>query len=250
VSDQREPGTVADPLWSVTQGSALPAAADHTPPSGVVLDAAVPPGHARSGWRIVRRVALVVVLGLVGYYLVTLYQVWDTGRSDGARPADAIVVLGAAQYDGRPSPQLEARLEQALALYEAGIAPYVFVTGGNQPGDRFTEASTSAAYLVERGVPEGAILAEDQGSSTWESLQAVADALVPLGLDEVVIVTDPFHSLRSELMAEELGLSATSSPTRTSPVTGGRALVHHLQEAGGVAIARIVGFDRLESWIG
>ena len=99
---------------------------------------------------------------VVGYYLVSLYQVWSTGRSDQARPVDAIVVMGAAQYDGDPSPQLAARLDHVAELWPQGLAPLVVVTGGNQPGDRFTEAEASAAYLVERGVPADAIVLEGE----------------------------------------------------------------------------------------
>ena len=89
----------------------------------------------------------------VGYYAITLFQVWSTGRSDYDGPADAIVVMGAAQYDGRPSPQLAARLDHVVELWPQGPAPLVVVTGGKRPGDRFTEAEASAAYLEERGVP-------------------------------------------------------------------------------------------------
>ena len=111
-------------------------------------------------------------------------------------------MLGAAQYDGRPSPQLAARLDHALELYDEGVAPVVMVTGGNQPGDRFTEAEASANYLVDRGVPETAIMREDAGHTTYESLDAAADQLLDAGLDDVVLVTDPYHSLRSRLIAE------------------------------------------------
>ena len=107
--------------------------------------------------------------------------------------------MGAAQYDGEPSPQLAARLDHVAELWPRGLAPLVVVTGGNRPGDRFTEAEASAAYLVERGVPEAAILREDQGTTSYESLRGVADVLGERGLDDVLIVTDPYHALRSRL---------------------------------------------------
>jgi uncharacterized SAM-binding protein YcdF (DUF218 family) len=179
------------------------------------------------------------------YYAVTLIQVVSAGRQTGPDSAEAIVVLGAAQYDGRPSPQLAARLDHALELYEAGVAPVVMVTGGNQPGDRFTEAEASATYLVDRGVPEAAIMREGQGHTTYESLDAAADQLLDAGLDDVVLVTDPYHSLRSRLIAEEVGLKADLSPTPTSVVTGWSSFRRELAEAGGVAVGRIIGFDRL-----
>jgi uncharacterized SAM-binding protein YcdF (DUF218 family) len=207
----------------------------------------------RLGWSW-KRWVLVGVAGVLAlsflYYLVTLFQVVRAGRETDPDPAEAIVVLGAAQYDGRPSPQLAARLDHALALYEEGLAPVVMVTGGNQPGDRFTEAEASASYLVDRGVPEQAIMREDQGRTTYESLAGAADQLLGAGLDEVVLVTDPYHSLRSRLIAEEVGLDAALSPTPSSVVTGWSSLRRQLQEAGGVAVGRVIGFDRLSDLTG
>ncbi len=191
------------------------------------------------------RALLLLVAAVVGYYLISLYQVWSTGRDDQARPVDAIVVMGAAQYDGRPSPQLAARLDHVVELWPQGLAPMVVVTGGNQPGDRFTEAEASAAYLTARGVPGEAIVREDEGRSTYESLQNVARLMGERGVDRVLIVTDPFHSLRSRLIAEDAGLEAYVSPTRTGVVTGGRSFVRHLEEAAGVAVGRLFGFDRI-----
>jgi uncharacterized SAM-binding protein YcdF (DUF218 family) len=205
-----------------------------------------PSGPARGRRRRRWLVALLVVVVLpIAYYLVSLYQVWSTGRTDQARPVDAIVVLGAAQYDGDPSPQLRARLDQVVRLWPQGLAPLVVVTGGNQPGDRFTEAEASAAYLVDAGVPAEAILQEDGGTTTYESLDAVDDLLAARGLDRVLLVTDPYHALRTRLIAEEVGLEAYVSPTTTSVVTGRASLRRHLQEAAGVAVGRIVGFERL-----
>ncbi len=198
----------------------------------------------RNAGRVVRAV-LLLLAAAAAYYLISLYQVWSTGRSDQARPVDAIVVMGAAQYDGRPSPQLAARLDHVAELWPQGLAPMVVVTGGNQPGDRFTEAEASAAYLEERGVPAEAIVQEGEGRTSYESLQGVARLLEERGLDSVLIVTDPFHSLRSRLIAEDAGLEAHVSPTTTSVVTGGRSVTRHLEEAAGVAVGRLFGFDRL-----
>ena len=195
------------------------------------------------------RRALIAAAALVGvlafYGLISLWQVWSTGRSDQARPVDAIVVLGAAQYDGRPSPQLAARLDQVIELWPQDLAPLVVVTGGNQPGDRFTEAEASASYLIDQGVPESAILLEDAGSTTYESLDRVAEILDARGLDSVLIVTDPYHALRSRLIAQEVGMVAFVSPTETSVVTGASSFKRQLGEAAGVAVGRIIGFERL-----
>ncbi len=127
------------------------------------------------GRRIVQ-IVIAVALIAVGYYAVTLWQVWSTGRADESRNVDAIVVLGAAQYDGRPSPQLAARLDHVVDLWAADLAAQVVVTGGNQEGDRFTEASASAQYLVERGVPASAIVQEDAGTTTFDSLERASFA--------------------------------------------------------------------------
>ena len=135
---------------------------DTTP---VALVRPLPEGRGRRAprrrWRWFVWTGLVVVVAALGYLAVSYVQVWSTGRSDQRRAVDAIVVMGAAQYDGDPSPQLAARLDHVVELWPQGLAPLVVVTGGNRPGDRFTEAQASADYLVERGVPADAILRED-----------------------------------------------------------------------------------------
>jgi len=199
----------------------------------------------RRPWRWVLLGIGVVVLLAVGYYAITLYQVWSTGRSEYDGPADAIVVMGAAQYDGRPSPQLAARLDHVVELWPQGVAPLVVVTGGKRPGDRFTEAQASASYLEERGVPAEAIVLEDQGTNSYQSLRAVAGLLAARGLDDVVIVTDPYHALRSKLTAEQVGLTAHVSPTPSSVVRGRDAAGRELREAAGVAVGRLIGFEHI-----
>lgn len=182
---------------------------------------------------------------LVGYVLMTFWQVRSTGAGDEAQGAGAIVVMGAAQYDGRPSPQLAARLDHVVDLWSQGLAPVVVVTGGNQPGDRFTEADASRAYLVERGVPEAAILAEETGSSTYESLENVAELLGDTSTP-LLLVTDPYHALRSKLTAQDVGFTGVYvSPTPSSVVTGGAEFRRQLGETAGVALGRIIGFERL-----
>ena len=201
------------------------------------------------GWSWRRAAALVLGM-LVLYYAVNVMLVVRAGRDDEAAPVDAIVVLGAAQYDGRPSPQLAARLDHVVTLWQRGLAQYVVVTGGNQPGDRFTEASASRDYLVARGVPDDSILAEDTSDNTYDSLAAAADLLLAKGLERVLLVTDPFHAARVELIADEVGLDARSSPTPTSVVTGWSSTRGHLKEAAGVSLGRIIGFRRLTALTG
>jgi len=198
--------------------------------------------------RFARVVGLLLIISLV-YGCINVAQVWWVGKSDQARVVDAIVVLGVAQYDGRPSPQLQARLDHALALLLEGASPLVITTGGNQPGDRFTEAETSANYLIKGlGIDYQAveILQENSGSTTRESLIGVRDIMQSRGLHSILIVTDPYHSLRSRLIAQDFGLVAYVSPTRTSPLRGASAVSRHVREALGVAVAHLIGFANLE----
>ena len=199
--------------------------------------------------RFARVAGLLVSISLT-YGCINVAQVWWVGRSDQARAVDAIVVLGVAQYDGRPSPQLQARLDHALALWQKGLSPLVITTGGNQPGDRFTEAETSANYLMEGSadvaVPTDSIVQENTGSTTRESLIEVSKIMQARGLHSVLIVTDPYHSLRSRLIAQDLDLVAYVSPTRTSPLRGASAVSRHVREALGVAVAHLIGFANLE----
>lgn len=193
---------------------------------------------------LVQVILLLSTLALA-YLAVVFFQVWSASRTDEARPAQAIVVLGAAQYDGEPSPVFAARLDHAAELYQAGIAPVVVVTGGKQEGDRFSEAAAGADYLHERGVPDEDILRETGGTNTWESLAASARFLGERGIDEVVLVSDPFHAERVDAIASEVGLDAHVSPTRTSPIDGAAELQRMAGETLKVAVGRIIGFRRM-----
>ena len=204
-------------------------------------------GRTRSvNWtRIVRWGLVVAVAVPVLYFGVTFVQVWWTARRDGARPAQAVVVLGAAQYDGRPSPVLRARLDHAADLWHRKIAPVVVVTGGKEEGDRFTESQAGANYLHTKGIPDEAILREATGRTSWQSLAASARFLRQRGIREVVLVSDPFHAARIRGIADELGLDAATSPTRTSPIKGLSEFRHMVTETAQVGIARVIGFRRL-----
>ena len=169
--------------------------------------------------RVVGAFALAVVLLVVS----TATGIWWTARQDSRPSSDAIVVLGSAQYNGVPSSIFEARLEHALTLYENGVAPVVVTVGGKADGDMFTEAESGRAYLAEAGVPEDALLAVEQGVDTLESMRAVGTAFGERGWDSAVLVTDPWHALRAERMAEDAGIAAESSPTRQGPAVQTRA---------------------------
>ncbi len=246
-----ESGVTSGPITRPRQGDATPVGIVRPIPNRELagVDDLVDFGSGRRprrSWpRVTVRVALLAAAAAVVYYAVTFVQVRITGESDQARDVDAIVVMGAAQYDGRPSPQLAARLDHVVELWRDGVAEHVVVTGGKQPADTHTEAEASAEYLTARGVPESAILMESSGHSTYESMEGVADVLEANGLHTVLVVTDPYHALRARLMAQAVGLRAYVSPTRSSVVRGGNELRRELVEAGGVAIGRIVGMDRI-----
>ena len=194
--------------------------------------------------RLARRMAAVLVALLLVYFGVTFVQVWSASRASGPDSADAIVVLGAAQYDGQPSPVLRSRLDHAVELYERGVAPVVVVTGGNQPGDRFTEASAGDRYLQQHGVPASAMRLESQGSSSWESLAAAARFLRDEGITDVVLVSSPYHALRTEQIAAEVGLSGRASPAEETAGIGSRTY-HLARETLAVGIGRVIGHRRL-----
>jgi uncharacterized SAM-binding protein YcdF (DUF218 family) len=216
---------------------------------------ATPVGNARvvrrrPRWRRTLLALAAVVLVGFAYFGLTLLQVRAAGASDQARAVDAIVVMGAAQYDGRPSPQLAARLDHVVELWARGLAPLVVVTGGKQVGDRFTEAEASSSYLVEHGVPKESILEENSAHNSYDSLVGVRSLLRPRGLHRILLVSDPYHSLRIRLVSQELGMTAYVSPTRTSPVRGWTAFGKDVEEAAGISVGRIIGFRRLLSITG
>lgn len=158
---------------------------------------------------------LLMVVAVVG---TTALRVWQVARIDDQQPVDAVVVLGAAQYNGEPSAILAARLRHAADLYADGIAPRIVTVGGNRNGDRFTEAEASRDYLLKRGVPPNAVEIVPEGADTLRSLEAVAAAAADQGWESALLVSDPWHSLRARTMARDAGLEAWTSPTRSGPV--------------------------------
>lgn len=210
--------------------------------TGHLTTAARPPKRRRALRRILFAFAALLAV-LLGYVGVTFFQVWSAANSDDRSPASAIVVLGAAQYDGRPSPALQHRLDHAVELYRQGVAKVVVVSGGKQTGDRTTEGKVGYDYLRSKGIPDSAIRVEVGGTDTFEELSATALIVhnAKLGKD-VVVVTDPYHAYRSAAIAGEVGLDAHVSPTgaETSFAALGR-------ETLAVAAGRIIGFRRLSN---
>lgn len=196
--------------------------------------------------RMALKIVVIVVVGAAIYYAVTLVQVWLTSRHYDPVSAQAIVVMGAAQYNGVPSPDLAARLDQALLLFQQGYAHLIVCTGSKQPGDHYTEAESGKAYLESKGVPAADIL-EAGGRTSWTNLLLASRRLKPLGDTDVLIVTDPFHEDRSMAIASSVGLTPHPTPTQTSPITGSAVIPYFLTEAAGVAVGRIVGFQHLHA---
>ncbi len=185
-------------------------------------------------WLLTGIVFAMLAVGIGGALLVA--AVWRQARTDQAQPADAIVVLGTAQWNGYPGPVLRARLDHALDLYRQGLAPLLVVTGGRMPGDEFTEAEAARAYLIEQGVPPEAILLENEGRNSWESMRGVRDITAGAGIGRLLLVSDGFHLFRLKLMARDLGLDAAASPATGSPIRPGSGgeFGYMVREAAGV----------------
>ncbi|MCA1006632.1 YdcF family protein [Rhodococcus hoagii] len=190
-----------------------------------------------------------VVLGavLIGLVLVggTALRVWQVARVTDTTPADAIVVLGAAQYDGTPSSVFEARLDQAHKLYEQGVAATIVTVGGKQEGDEYTEAASGRNYLMDEGVPGGAIVAVEEGSDTLLSVEAVSREMGARGMHSAVLVSDPWHSLRTRTMARDAGLDAWTAPTRQGPAVMTRESQLHgiVRETGALLWYQLTHFS-------
>jgi uncharacterized SAM-binding protein YcdF (DUF218 family) len=173
----------------------------------------------RSSIRRLRSAILFLLLAAAVGYTVALIMVLVVSQQDQRRPVDAIIVLGAAQYNGRPSPVFRARLDHALALYREGLAPRIVVTGGVGRGDTTSEATVGRQYLVTREVTPAAVVVQPQGRSTQASMTAVADWLQRERLKRVILVSDPFHMFRLRLEARRTDLEAYTSPTESSPIS-------------------------------
>ena len=177
---------------------------------------------AKRAFTIVRRVLAIVVLTVFALWLISAAAVMLWSNRDEARPANAIVVLGAAQYAGRPSPVLKARLDHALDLWQRRLGQLLIVTGGTGAGDTTSEAAVGRTYAIKHGVPDTVILMETEGRTTSESMRAVAAMLEARGLQTALLVSDPFHMLRLRILARRFGFTPYTSPTRTSPISPNR----------------------------
>ncbi len=197
------------------------------------------------GRRWLRRGIFFVIALVPLSILAVMISVYVEARTASPQSADASVVMGAAQYNGNPSTVFAARLETAYQLWVDGYAPLIVLTGGKMPGDAYTEAETGAQYMLDRGVPASALVWEDQGRDTWQSMEGVKDVLDGTGVDSLLIVSDGFHLLRSELMARALGFEASGVAADDSPIQpwSGTELSYIIRETGGifVVLPRFVG---------
>lgn len=195
------------------------------------------------------RSALVLTLGvclaLVSYVVIVAVSLTWAGTHQSTDSVDAIVVMGAAQYDGVPSPLLASRLQHALDLWKQKQAPLIAVTGGKRPRDRFTEGDTSRRWLTDRGVPAANIIVESVGRSTWESVENLAPLLNAANVHSVVVVSSSWHVQRAELSLDELGFSSHSSASPDGVLSGSSEKSKLIREIAGVSLGRVIGFGTL-----
>jgi uncharacterized SAM-binding protein YcdF (DUF218 family) len=182
-------------------------------------------------------------LAALASWVLCVLAVLFWGSRDMARPADAIVVLGAAQYAGRPSPVLKARLDHAISLWKRGLARRLVLTGGLGTGDTISEAAVGRRYVMKAGVADSAILLENEGRTTSASLEAVAVIMAKERLERAILVSDPFHMLRLQIVAKRYGVESVTSPTRTSPISANRleAFAYVMSESVKVPATIVLG---------
>jgi uncharacterized SAM-binding protein YcdF (DUF218 family) len=178
--------------------------------------------RAKRAVNIIRRILTIVVVAIFVLWVISATAVLIWASRDEARPAQAIVVLGAAQYAGKPSPVLRARLDHALDLWNRHLASLLILTGGTGSGDTTSEAAVGRSYARKHGVPDSAILVESEGRTTSASMRAVAGMLEVRGLQSALLVSDPFHMLRLRILARRFGFTPYTSPTQTSPISPNR----------------------------
>jgi uncharacterized SAM-binding protein YcdF (DUF218 family) len=168
-------------------------------------------------FKIIRRVIAAVLLIVIAVPLYALGVTWQAANNPLTRNGDVIVVLGAAQLNGRPGEVLEARLQEAKRIYELGLAPQIITVGAGAPGDRTTEAASGKYWLSKNGVKSRYVTSLEVGRDTWVSTENYVKFMKVKDWNDVIIVTDPFHCRRAMTMANDLGVVATCSPVKTGP---------------------------------
>jgi uncharacterized SAM-binding protein YcdF (DUF218 family) len=197
--------------------------------------------------KLILRIIMTLITVVILYFAVTFVQIWMTGHEHSTKDAQAILVFGTTEDNGTPSPELQARLDQALVLWHKHRAPWIAVTGGKRPGDDFTEAEVSATYLEVHGVPRSKIL-KGSGTDTWENVATVLAKLKSHDIKTVLTVTDPFHEDRAMAISSSQGLTPYASPVRNSPTVKHSLWKYYLKETFEVGVGRIIGFRIFHSW--
>ena len=198
-------------------------------------------------FKLVLRIVSAIISLIVIYFAVTFVQIWMTSHDHSSNHADAILVFGTTEDNGTPSPELQARLDQALVLWHEGRASWIAVTGGKRPGDQFTEAGASAMYLENHGVPAAKIL-KGAGNNTWQNVATVLPKLTSHGIKTVLTVTDPFHEDRAMAISSSQGLVPYPSPVRSSPSEKSSLWKFYAKETVEVGVGRIIGYSTLSHW--
>ncbi len=198
-------------------------------------------------FKLVMRIVSALFTLLFLYFAITFVQIWLTGHEHSKQSAQAILVFGTTEDNGTPSPELTVRLHHALALYKEGRAPWIAVTGGNRPGDHFTEAGVSATYLEDHGVPAKKIL-KGAGDDTWQNVSTVMPLLKKHHIVTVLTVTDPFHEYRAMAISSAQGLKPQPSPVSDSPTIHFSLWLYYLKETLAVGVGRVIGYGTLSSW--
>lgn len=190
-------------------------------------------------FKIFRKIISAILLIAIVVPLFTLGRTWIAAHNSTIRKSDVIVVLGAAQFNGRPSSALKARLVEAKRIYALGFAPLIITVGAGAPGDRTTEAASSKAWLLSRGIPASAIVAIPKGRDTLVSTQSYIAEMKRKGFHSVIIVTDPYHCLRATTMANDLGAKSSCSPVRTGVNSLSHVNLHYLIRETGAYLAYV-----------
>jgi uncharacterized SAM-binding protein YcdF (DUF218 family) len=197
--------------------------------------------------KLIFRIISLLLSAVILYFAVTFVQIWMTGHEHSTKHAQAILVFGTTEDNGTPSPELKARLDQALVLWHKDRAPWIAVTGGKRPGDQFTEAGVSATYLETHGVPAAKIL-KGSGTDTWMNVATVLPKLKAHDITTVLTVTDPFHEDRAMAISSSQGLRPYPSPVRNSPTVKHSLWRYYLKETFEVGVGRIIGYKVFHSW--
>ena len=190
-------------------------------------------------FRLIRRFISFILLLIIAIPLYVVGSVWYTARNTEPVKSDFILVMGAAQFDGRPSDILKSRLEHTLEIYKAGYAPKIYTVGAGAPGDRTTEAAASKAWLIDRGVKKNNVIAVAKGRDTLGSTKAYVEAANKAKLKSVIIVTDPYHCFRSKKMAQDLGLAASCTAVESGPASVANSEFKYLARESGAYLAYI-----------